>query len=279
MQICYSFKDIKDKINQFKEHKQKISLVPTMGFLHQGHLSLVKESIKFADKTVVSIFVNPLQFGPNEDFKKYPRDHEKDLKLLEDAGVDLVYIPKEEDFYPQGFNTRVYVNELSGVLCGKSRQGHFEGVCTVVLKLLNIVCPDYMFMGQKDAQQVVVLDCMIKDLNLNVKLVRMPIIREKNGLAMSSRNSYLSSQAKNNASVIYKALSEARDAINKGEKLAQVIKDKIQEILTTVKDLKIDYIEIVDYNTLQPINLIKSNTLIAVAVYIEKTRLIDNIII
>jgi pantoate--beta-alanine ligase len=280
MEILRTIKELKQYIKISKQAGKTIGFVPTMGYLHKGHLSLVEQSKKTTDITVVSIFVNSLQFGENEDLDKYPRDEQKDLEVLSNLDVDVVFIPDSKELYPEGFCSYVNVEGLSEVLCGASRSGHFRGVCTVVFKLLNLVEPDILFLGQKDAQQAVIIKRMIKDLDLQADVVVMPIIREENGLAMSSRNSYFSLEQKQKACIIYKSLCKAKDLIEQGVINSSEIKQEIVNILNQVKELKIDYVEIVNLNQLKPVEVIENNgILIAVAVFLGKIRLIDNIIL
>lgn len=254
----------------------KTGFVPTMGFFHEGHLSLMKASIKKTDKTAVSIFVNPTQFGVNEDFDKYPRDYERDIKLAAKTGVDIVFLPSVKEMYPAGYDTFVNADHLSQLLEGKTRPTHFRGVCTVVLKLLNIVQPDYLFMGQKDIQQCVVLSRMIDDLHLKVKMQIQPTMREKDGLAMSSRNTYLSTEERKAALVLSKSLEYAKNEYEKGRNdTARIIKG-MTKLIDSEPLAKLDYISIVDRETLLPIKKLSGAFIICLAVYIGKTRLIDN---
>ncbi len=279
MEVFSKIDDLKKKLKEERKAGKSVGFVPTMGYLHDGHLSLVKQSVKENDLTVVSIFVNPIQFGPEEDFNRYPRDIERDKKLLEKEGVDYLFFPTNEEMYPSGFKTFVEVNELGKKLCGKSRPGHFRGVTTVVLKLFNIVQPDKAYFGQKDAQQAIIIKKMVKDLDLDVDIVVMPIIREEDGLAMSSRNVYLSEEERKNATVLYRSLKETENLIKTGERDSEKVIKRIREIIMSYPKAVIDYIEIVDTEELNPVNPIKGEILIALAVYIGKARLIDNIIL
>jgi len=262
-----------------KERGDSLGFVPTMGFLHEGHLSLIKACVKAADTCVVSVFVNPTQFGPNEDFKEYPRDHVRDIGLLEQAGVNFVFAPDPEDMYPLGYKTYVEVHGLQNKLCGKTRPDHFRGVCTVVLKLFNIVHPDIAFFGQKDAQQAIILKKMAEDLNLDVKIEVIPIVRDEDGLALSSRNVYLDQQQRKAALVLNRSLKQAKDMFDQGiresKQLLKIIKEKIE----AEPMVKLDYAEIVDTRELEPLSLIENQALIALAVFIGRIRLIDNMII
>lgn len=263
-----------------KARGQSIGLVPTMGFLHEGHLSLVRAARKKADVTVVSIFVNPSQFEPGEDFDEYPRDLVQDSAKLEKEGVDFLFAPKVMGIYPKGYKTYVEVHDLQERLCGISRPGHFRGVCTVVLKLFNIIRPDMAFFGQKDAQQAVILKRMVKDLNIDdIEMNICPIVRSADGLALSSRNAYLKGQDRTAALVLSESLSLAVQEIEKGERDAAILKQKMNELIVSKPQAKVDYIEIVDGENLRPIDKLNGQILIALAVYIGKVRLIDNRII
>jgi pantoate--beta-alanine ligase len=279
MQTVVDIEKMKILVERLKEKGKSIGFVPTMGFLHEGHLSLVKQSLAKSDVTVVSIFVNPSQFGPNEDFRDYPRDFEKDSLLLSEMGIDILFAPREEQMYPSGYQTYVQVEHLQDRLCGKSRPKHFKGVCTVVLKLFNIIQPNLAFFGQKDAQQAAILKKMVDDLDLDVELNILPIVREKDGLALSSRNLYLNPEERRAARVLSAGLEEARKRIEAGERETEFIIDKIRQIIQSEELAKIDYVEIVDSKSLCPLKRIKDQILIALAVYIGKTRLIDNLII
>ncbi|MFA5117139.1 MAG: pantoate--beta-alanine ligase [Candidatus Omnitrophota bacterium] len=256
-----------------------IGLVPTMGYLHEGHLSLAHRARRDMDITVMSIFVNPAQFGPKEDLKKYPRDLKHDMKLAKDAGVDAIFYPSTEAMYPDGYKTYVGVRELSDILCGRSRPGHFTGVTTVVVKLFNIVECDVVYFGQKDAQQALIIKKMAADLNMPLKIKVMPIIREKDGLAMSSRNKYLSPGERRDAAVLHKALLLAKSLIRRGRKAPAYLVSRMKDLIRKKKSARIDYIDIVDARDLSPVKSIKGKVLILLAVWIGKTRLIDNIII
>ncbi|MFD1673894.1 pantoate--beta-alanine ligase [Alicyclobacillus fodiniaquatilis] len=255
---------------------QTIGLVPTMGYLHEGHLSLVDHAKAHADVIVMSIFVNPLQFGPNEDFERYPRDVKRDTALAERAGVDVLFMPSIREMYPQQQWVTVAVTGMSDVLCGKSRPGHFDGVATVVMKLLNIVRPDSAYFGQKDAQQVAIIRQMAVDLNLDVEIVACPIVREPSGLAMSSRNVYLSDAEREAATVLHTSLQRAALLVNAGEKDISRILSQVTEMIQAQPRAQIDYVEVVDAATLQPVEVVAQTSLLALAVYFGKTRLIDN---
>jgi len=258
-----------------------IGFVPTMGALHEGHLSLVRRSRRENDLTVVSIFVNPLQFGPQEDFRRYPRDLRKDAELLKPLKVDLLYAPDEKRFYDSGFQTTVTVSEVSRTLCGRSRPIHFRGVATVVLKLLNQVRPTVLYLGQKDYQQYIVVKRMTRDLNFPVRVQSMPIVREADGLAMSSRNVFLEAQERAQAVLLRRSLDRAEALVVQGEKKASKLKAAMRAILKKASRARIDYIEIVDAATLRDVVQLKkgAKSLIALAVVFSKTRLIDNTLI
>ncbi len=264
--------------DELRRNGRSIGFVPTMGYLHEGHLSLVRCARSENDVTVVSIYVNPTQFGPTEDYKEYPRDVERDLKLLENEGVDFAFIPSDEEMYPEEVLTNVHVRKLTEGLCGARRPGHFDGVCLVVSKLFNIVKPHKAYFGKKDYQQYRVIERMVKDLNFDIQVVPCPIVREKDGLAMSSRNIYLSPKERRDATSLYRSLLLAQELIKNGERDVEVIKKKMEEFLKKVESIrKIDYIEIVDKYTLQPAIEISGRELIAIAVYVGKARLIDNL--
>jgi len=256
-----------------------IGFVPTMGCLHEGHLSLMRRARKENDYLVISIFVNPTQFGPGEDFKRYPRNFSRDKELSKSCGVDVIFCPRARDMYPQGYKTSVVVEDLSNVLCGASRPGHFRGTSSVLLKLFNIVQPDAAYFGQKDAQQAIVVEKMAKDLNLPLKIKTSPIIREKDGLALSSRNAYLNKQQRKNAVILYKSLQTAVGMIQSGYKDPRKIIAKMRKMIKSGRGARIEYIRIVDINELTEVKRIKGRLLIAVAVFFGKTRLIDNVII
>lgn len=264
-------------VRKQRQKGRSIGFVPTMGALHEGHLSLIRQARRENDLTVVSIFVNPTQFGPKDDFEKYPRNLKKDAMLCKKEKVDIIFYPNAREMYPAEFKTYIEVKELSEHLCGKSRPGHFKGVATVVTKLFNIVQPDKAYFGQKDAQQSVIINRFVQDLNIPVKIKVMPTLREKDGLAMSSRNAYLSPQERKDAVVLFRSLKLAQDLINKGEKNSRKIISNMIGLIKSKKSAKIDYIDIVDAKTLKFIDRVTDNYLIVLAVWIGKTRLIDNI--
>jgi pantoate--beta-alanine ligase len=279
MRTVTTIAGMKAAVAEMRGKRRTIGFVPTMGDLHEGHLSLVRECRKRADVTVVSIFVNPLQFGPHEDFRRYPRNPERDASLLEKESVDILFLPENAEMYPEGYRASVEVAGLQDKLCGRSRPGHFKGVATVVLKLFNIVRPDYAFFGQKDAQQVVILRKMVEDLNADVEIRAMPIIRDPDGLAMSSRNTYLSAEERRAALVLSKSLEEARRTFEKGERAAGPIRERLSRTIAAEPLARIDYVDIVDLSTLKPVERIDGEALVALAVYVGKTRLIDNTIL
>lgn len=254
-----------------------IGFVPTMGYLHEGHLSLIRRARKENDYLVISVFVNPTQFGPKEDFKRYPRNFSRDKKLSKLSGVDAIFYPQAKDMYPDGYKTFVTVEHLSNVLCGASRPGHFQGVCTVVNKLFNIVQPDVAYFGQKDAQQAIIIKRMVKDFNLPLKIKVLPIVREEDGLAMSSRNTYLSKQQRQEAIILYYSLQAAVGMIQSGYKAPREIIAQMRKMIKSRRSSRIDYIKIVDFYSLKEVKKIKGRLLIAVAVFFGKTRLIDNV--
>jgi pantoate--beta-alanine ligase len=279
MRIITKAKEMHDAVKEEKTHGKSIGFVPTMGFLHEGHLSLVRESVQRADVTVVSIYVNPTQFGPKEDFKEYPRDFKRDTEILEAEGVDYVFSPGNEEIYPEGYKTYIEVHDLQDTLCGRSRPGHFRGVCTVVLKLFNIIEPDIAYFGQKDAQQAIILKKMVRDLNLGVKVEVLPIVREEDGLALSSRNTYLDQEERETARVLFESLEEARKMVKNGEQDSGQIISRMKERISQEPRAKIDYVEIVDIESLNPVAQIVNEALAALAVFIGKVRLIDNTIL
>ncbi len=258
---------------------KRIALVPTMGFLHEGHLSLVRAARRAGDILVVSIFVNPSQFGPAEDLASYPRDLARDLELCEKEGTDIVFNPPGEGIYPEGFSTWVEETELSRGLCGAARPGHFRGVATVVLKLFNIVSPDLAFFGRKDYQQFKVIEKMARDLDLPVEIVGLPTVREADGLAMSSRNHNLSSQERKQALCLRRALLKAREMVAGGETSAAAVRKEMEGMIGREPDARIDYLEFADPETLQPREKLRPGDLAAGAVFIGNVRLIDNLLL
>jgi len=264
---------------KIKRLKMDIGFVPTMGALHEGHFSLINKARKENDIVIVSIFVNPAQFGRGEDFKKYPRSFKKDIAACRKLGVDFVFLPEKEDMYPQGYSTFIDLEGLSGRLCGAFRPGHFRGVATVVTKLLNIIHPDTLYLGQKDAQQAIIISRMIKDLNFPVKVRILSTQRQKDGLALSSRNAFLSKKERAGATVLFKALQLAEFLISNGQRDSGRIISRMKELIQKNKQARIEYIAIVETGQLKDIKKVEPGCLIALAVKIGKTRLIDNTII
>ena len=276
MKIVHTVEEVRTEVKEWRKAGLSVGLVPTMGYLHEGHKSLIDRAVKENDKVVVSVFVNPMQFGPTEDLASYPRDLQRDAALCEDAGAALIFNPEPENMYSDDFSSFIDMNTLTKGLCGKTRPIHFRGVCTVVGKLFNIVQPDKAYFGQKDAQQLAVIRHMVNDLNFNLEIVGCPIIREADGLAKSSRNTYLNPVERQAALILSKSLERGRELIEAGEKDTAVIKKAITDMIETEPLAKIDYVEIVDWNTLEPVDTIEGPVLNAIAVYIGKTRLIDN---
>lgn len=276
MKIVQTVEEVRAQVKEWRQAGLTVGLVPTMGYLHEGHKSLIDRAVKENDRVVVSVFVNPMQFGPTEDLASYPRDLDRDAALCEGAGAALIFHPEPENMYSSDFSSFIDMNTLTKGLCGKTRPIHFRGVCTVVGKLFNIVQPDKAYFGQKDAQQLAVIRHMVNDLNFNLEVVGCPIIREEDGLAKSSRNTYLSPEERQAALILSKSLNRGQELIEAGEKDAAVIKKAITEMIETEPLAKIDYVELVDWNTLEPVEKIEGSVLNAIAVYIGKTRLIDN---
>jgi pantoate--beta-alanine ligase len=279
MQIIETIPDMKQWSGRIRESHQTIGFVPTMGSLHAGHMSLVQKSLSTCDVTVVSIFVNPTQFGKNEDLDQYPRDLEGDRQQLESAGVDVLFLPSKADMYPDGYKTFVSVEDITRHLCGKSRPGFFRGVATIVLKLFNIVRPHTGFFGDKDWQQATVVETLLRDLNIDATIERLPILREGDGLAKSSRNLYLSKDEKTHALSLSCALKQARQQVQNGQFSAEIIRREIRQTIEENKEARVDYISICDPENFSEHEEIKDKSLIALAVHIGKTRLIDNCIV
>lgn len=279
MKICNSIEEMRAALRHAKGSTQRIGFVATMGALHDGHLSLVRAAKAQADVVVASIFVNPTQFGPNEDFSRYPRTFESDCQMLNKEGVDLLFAPSVEDMYPTGAVTYVTVEGLSERLCGKSRPGHFRGVTTVVSKLFNIIGPDLAFFGQKDAAQAAIIRRMVRDLNFPVEVVVSPIVREPDGLAMSSRNAYLDAGQRKSALVLSRALSRVKAAFDKGEQTSAKLIDVGIRVLKSKPGAQLDYLEIVNPETLEPVEFVRGSALVAVAAFVGTTRLIDNVVL
>lgn len=278
MKIAETIQEVRNQVKEWRKEGLSVGLVPTMGYLHEGHKSLIDKAVEENDRVVVSVFVNPIQFGPGEDLASYPRDLERDAALCEQAGANLIFHPADGEMYFDDFCTFVDMDDLTKGLCGKTRPTHFRGVCTVVSKLFHIVAPDRAYFGQKDAQQLAVIRRMVRDLNFDLEIVGCPIVREEDGLAKSSRNTYLSEVERVAAVVLHKGLTEGQTLLRNGEKNAGKIIGKIREVIETEPLAKIDYVELVDWNTLKSVEEVNGPVLAAVAVYIGKTRLIDNFI-
>jgi len=279
MRICHTSADMRAACDELRRAGRTLGLVPTMGALHAGHMSLVAAATAACDAVAVSIFVNPTQFGPKEDYAAYPRTFEEDRRKLEQAGVDLLFAPVAAEMYPPGNTTFVDPGEIGGRLDGASRPGHFRGVATIVTRLFNIVQPERAYFGQKDAAQVAVLRHVVRDLNLGVKLVICPIVREPDGLAMSSRNRYLSSVERERALALSQALQAATELVRSGEESAEAILHRLRTFLARVPDVRLDYVAVVDPDSLLPVTNVSAGALIAVAAWVGTTRLIDNLLL
>ena len=277
--IVKTIEEVRAQVKAWRAEGLTVGLVPTMGYLHEGHQSLIARSVAENDRTVVSDFVNPIQFGPTEDLATYPRDIERDAALCESTGANLIFHPEEDEMYAPDFCTYVDMDHLTKGLCGKTRPIHFRGVCTVVSKLFHIVQPDRAYFGQKDAQQLAVIRRMVRDLNMPLTIVGCPIIREEDGLAKSSRNTYLSAEERKAALCLSRGLNKGKAAVEAGETDAEKVKAIITAEIEAEPLSRIDYVEIVDWNNLEPVSSTEGSILAAVAVYIGKTRLIDNFII
>ena len=280
--LLHTIEEVRAEVSEWRKKGLSVGLVPTMGALHAGHLSLIKKAKETCDKVVVSDFVNPIQFGPSEDFDKYPRTLDADMDLCNKEGVDIVFAPSSDEMYGKGQrlsnDTLTYVCPpffYVNTLCGKSRAGHFDGVCTVVLKLFNIVQPDFAFFGQKDAQQVIIIKKMVNDLNVPIKIIQCPIVREESGLALSSRNKYLSEQGKKDALVLSQILNNIKTCYKKGVTDVEALKETAYDFLTNKHDM--EYLELVDRNTLENKVTADENTIALIACRVENVRLIDNI--
>lgn len=279
MQIAVTINEVRTQVKAWKKEGLTVGFVPTMGYLHEGHGSLISRARKENDKVVVSIFVNPMQFGPGEDLESYPRDLEKDSAYCESLGADLIFHPEPEEMYTDGFCSYVDMSVLTEELCGLSRPVHFRGVCTVVNKLFNIVQPDRAYFGQKDAQQLAIIKRMVQDLNMDLEIIGCPIVREEDGLAKSSRNTYLSEDERQAALVLSKAVKLGQELVAAGETDAKKIVSEMSELIEKEPLARIDYVKAVDGLTMQQIDTVKAPMLMALAVYIGKTRLIDNFMI
>lgn len=278
MKIVGTVKEVREQVKEWKKQGLSVGFVPTMGYLHEGHKSLMDAARKGNDKVVVSIFVNPMQFGPTEDLATYPRDLDHDAALCESAGVDLIFHPEAEEMYEKDFCSFVDMTGLTEGLCGKTRPIHFRGVCTVVNKLFNIVTPDHAYFGQKDGQQLAVIKRMVRDLNMDIEIVGCPIVREEDGLAKSSRNTYLSSEERKAALILSKTVALGKE-LAKTEKDANKVVEAMKKNIKTEPLAKIDYVEAVDALSMAPVEKLEGTCMLAMAVYIGKTRLIDNTLI
>lgn len=278
MKIVGTVKEVREQVKEWKKQGLSVGLVPTMGYLHEGHKSLMEAARKGNDKVVVSIFVNPMQFGPTEDLATYPRDLDHDAALCESVGVDLIFHPEAEEMYEKDFCSFVDMTGLTEGLCGKTRPIHFRGVCTVVNKLFNIVTPDHAYFGQKDGQQLAVIKRMVRDLNMDIEIVGCPIVREEDGLAKSSRNTYLSPEERKAALILSKTVALGKE-LAKTEKDANKVVEAMKENIKTEPLAKIDYVEAVDALSMAPVEKLEGTCMLAMAVYIGKTRLIDNTLI
>lgn len=278
MKIVTTIEEVKEQVREWKSQGLTVGLVPSMGYLHEGHASLMKAAVSQMDRVAVSVFVNPTQFGPNEDYDSYPRDLDHDIAVCEEQEVDMIFHPSVEEMYGKNYNTYVTMETLGDELCGKSRPIHFRGVCTVVTKLFNILTPDKAFFGQKDAQQLAIIKRMVKDLNMNLEVVGCPIIREDDGLAKSSRNTYLNPEERKAALILSKTIFMGQKMVEQGERDVKTLLDAMKANIETEPLAKIDYVEVVDGETMQKVEKIEDSVLVAMAVYIGNTRLIDNFI-
>ena len=278
MKVVHKISEVREILNKWKREGLSVGLVPTMGYLHEGHQSLIKKAVEQNDRVVVSVFVNPMQFGENEDLASYPRDLEKDTKLCEETGADLIFNPTPEEMYPEGFCSYVDMNGLIKELCGKSRPIHFRGVMTVVSKLFNIVTPNKAYFGMKDAQQLLIIKRMVKDLSFGIEIVGCPIVREEDGLAKSSRNTYLNEEERKAALILYKTINLGKKLLEEDERDSAILLSKMKENINKEPLAKIDYVEAVDIEKVEKVDKIEGTVLVAMAVYIGKTRLIDNFV-
>jgi pantoate--beta-alanine ligase len=278
MNIVSTIHEVRERVKTWRTEGLTVGFVPTMGYLHEGHRSLIERAARENDRVVVSIFVNPLQFGEKEDLETYPRDLEGDSAICAEAGADLIFHPAADEMYEKEFCSYVDMNGLTDTLCGRSRPGHFRGVCTVVMKLFNIVKPDRAYFGEKDAQQVAVVKRMVKDLNMDLEIVACETVREEDGLAKSSRNVHLNREEREAAAILPKALRAAEEKIASGKRTSAEIEKTIGDLIGSEALARLDYAEIVDLETLRPVNQIEAPALVAAAIYIGKTRLIDNFI-
>jgi pantoate--beta-alanine ligase len=278
MEVIKTIKEMKEFSSQTRRAGKTIAFVPTMGYFHDGHLSLMREGRRRGHLLIISLFVNPTQFGPNEDFKNYPRDFERDSKMAEEVGVDVLFAPEASDMYPLNHQTIVRVEKVTQNLCGRSRPIHFQGVTTVVMMLFEIVMPHVAIFGEKDYQQLVTIQQMVRDLHLSVEVVGMPTVREVDGLAMSSRNAYLLPEERKAALSLYRSLQKAKELLRKGERKADRILHEMKGIFQSEPLVRIDYVQICDATTLQDVDRIEGDVVVALAAYLGKTRLIDNLV-
>jgi pantoate--beta-alanine ligase len=278
MEVIKTIKEMKEFSSQTRRAGKTIAFVPTMGYFHDGHLSLMREGRRRGNLLIISLFVNPTQFGPNEDFKNYPRDFERDSKMAEEVGVDVLFAPEASDMYPLNHQTIVRVEKVTQNLCGRSRPIHFQGVTTVVMMLFEIVMPHVAIFGEKDYQQLVTIQQMVRDLHLSVEVVGMPTVREVDGLAMSSRNAYLLPEERKAALSLYRSLQKAKELLRKGERKADRILHEMKGIFQSEPLVRIDYVQICDATTLQDVDRIEGDVVVALAAYLGKTRLIDNLV-
>ena len=278
MEVVKATGRIRDIVERARTAGRVVGLVPTMGFFHEGHLELMKRARAECDLVVVTLFVNPTQFGPAEDYEAYPRDFERDRALAEGVGVDYLFAPEAEEMYPEGFQTSVSVERLSKVMCGAARTGHFDGVATVVAKLFNIITAHKAYFGQKDAQQLLIIRRMAKDLDFPVEVVAVPTVRERGGLAMSSRNRYLSPEERSAATDLYRSLEAAASLIESGEKRAEVVREEMEKVISAEPLVNLEYIAICDNIYLQPLSVLSGEVLVALAARVGKARLIDNMV-
>lgn len=275
MKIVNTVAEVREQVKEWRKQGLTVGLVPTMGYLHEGHKSLIDRAVADNDRVVVSVFVNPMQFGPSEDLESYPRDMDRDAALCEDAGASLIFHPEPSEMYHDDFSSFVDMSTLTGRLCGKTRPIHFRGVCTVVSKLFNIVTPDRAYFGQKDAQQLAIIRKMVQDLNFDIEIVGCPIVREEDGLAKSSRNTYLSDEERKAALCLSRSVKLGQEIIHAGISAEELL-GKMRAVIEAEPLAKIDYVSMVDALTMQPVEKADHNVLVAMAVYIGKTRLIDN---
>lgn len=279
MEITGSISEVRAQVKEWRKQGLTVGLVPTMGYLHEGHKSLIDRAVAENDRVVVSDFVNPIQFGVNEDLATYPRDIEADKRLCGEAGADLIFHPEAEEMYAPDFSTYVETEKVSKGLCGRTRPTHFRGVCTVVCKLFHIVMPDRAYFGQKDAQQLAVIRRMVRDLDMDIQIVGCPIIREADGLAKSSRNTYLNKEEREASLVLSRAIFHGESMIKNGERDAEAVLEAMRGLIEAEPLARIDYVEMVDADSIQPLARAAGRVLVAVAVYIGRTRLIDNFIL